>query len=172
MRPIKFNLQPGATGRKFAGWRKVSEFVWLDTILIRLRTGRERIVWNMILRWREESRQMCCPCGWRIWIWYSSCINKAKGSPWEGAPPQAVGERAWNLAAADLFLSPSVSFADSAPFLALRATSPVSGKSVSQRKPFLLATTCQVPYIYLITWILVCTFWLAQKITYIRKYMC
>ena len=35
-----------------------------------------------------------------------------------------------------LFVSPSVSFADSAPLLALRATSPVSGESVSQREPF------------------------------------
>ena len=59
------------------------------------------------------------------------------GPLWEGAPPQAVGERACDLAAAKDTVSPSVRFADSAPLLALRATSPVSGESVSQREPFM-----------------------------------
>ena len=34
-----------------------------------------------------------------------------------------------------MFVSPSVTFGDRAPLLALRATSPVSGESVSQREP-------------------------------------
>ena len=57
-----------------------------------------------------------------------------KGPLCEGAPAKRVGERAYDLAAAKDIVSPSVSFADSAPPLALRATSPVSGESVSQRE--------------------------------------
>ena len=57
-----------------------------------------------------------------------------KGPLCEGAPAKRVGERPY-LAAFYENVSPSVSFADSAPPLALRATSPVSGESVSQREP-------------------------------------
>ena len=56
------------------------------------------------------------------------------GSLCEGAPAKRVGERPY-LAAFYENVSHSVSFADSAPPLALRATSPVSGESVSQREP-------------------------------------
>ena len=61
-------------------------------------------------------------------------LQLRKGPPCEGAPAKRVGERPY-LAAFYENVSPSVSFADSAPPLALRATSPVSGESVSQRAP-------------------------------------
>ena len=61
-------------------------------------------------------------------------LQLRKGPLCEGAPAKRVGARPY-LAAFYENVSPSVSFADSAPPLALRATSPVSGKSVSQREP-------------------------------------
>ena len=60
-----------------------------------------------------------------------------KASLWEGGGPKGRRERAYDLAADKGNVSPSVRFADSAPLLALRATSPVSGESVSQREPFM-----------------------------------
>ena len=62
-------------------------------------------------------------------------LQLRKGPLCEGTPAKRVGERPY-LAAFYENVSPSVSFADSAPPLALRATSPVSGESVSQREPF------------------------------------
>ena len=67
------------------------------------------------------------------------------GPLWEGAPAKAGGGETKRLAAVSGIVSPSVSFADSAPLLALRATSPVSGESVSQREPFALHTLVR-PY--------------------------
>ena len=64
-------------------------------------------------------------------------IKTAKGRPQEGASPAGGGGENLRLAAAKDIASPSVSFADSASPLALRATSPVSGESVSQREPFI-----------------------------------
>ena len=61
-------------------------------------------------------------------------LQLRKGPLCEGAPAKRVGERPY-LAAFYENVSPSVSFADSAPPLALRATSPASGESVSQREP-------------------------------------
>ena len=61
-------------------------------------------------------------------------LQLRKGPLCEGTPAERVGERPY-LAAFYENVSPSVSFADSAPPLALRATSPVSGESVSQREP-------------------------------------
>ena len=61
-------------------------------------------------------------------------LQLRKGPLCKGAPAKRVGERSY-LAAFYENVSPSVSFADSAPPLALRATSPVSGESVSQREP-------------------------------------
>ena len=46
---------------------------------------------------------------------------------WEGTSAKRVGERSFDLVGANLFVSPSVTFGDRAPPLALRATSPVSG---------------------------------------------
>ena len=59
-----------------------------------------------------------------------------KGPLGEGVPAKRVGERACDLAAVNSFVSPSVACGDSAPPLALRATSPVLGEAVSQREPF------------------------------------
>ena len=60
-----------------------------------------------------------------------------KGPLCEGAPAKRVeGERACDLAVVNSFVSPSVACGDSAPPLALRATSPVSGEAVSQRAAF------------------------------------
>ena len=59
-----------------------------------------------------------------------------KGPLWEGVPAKRVGGRACDLAAVNSFVSPSVACGDSAPPLALRATSPVSAEAVSQGEPF------------------------------------
>ena len=61
-------------------------------------------------------------------------LQLRKGPLCEEAPAKRVGERPY-LAAFYENVSPSVSFADSAPPLALRATSPDTGESVSQRAP-------------------------------------
>ena len=61
-------------------------------------------------------------------------LQLRKGPLCEGTPAKRVGESPY-LAAFYENVSPSVSFADSAPPLALHATSPVSGESVSQREP-------------------------------------
>ena len=61
-------------------------------------------------------------------------LQLRKGPLCEGTPAKRAEERPY-LAAFYENVSPSVSFADSAPPLALRATSPVSGESVSQREP-------------------------------------
>ena len=62
-------------------------------------------------------------------------LQLRKGPLCKGTPAKRVGERPY-LAAFYENVSPSVSFADSAPPLAQSATSPVSGESVSQREPF------------------------------------
>ena len=61
-------------------------------------------------------------------------LQLRKGPLCEVAPAKRVGERPYLVAFYEN-VSPSVSFTDSAPPLALRATSPVSGESVSQREP-------------------------------------
>ena len=59
-----------------------------------------------------------------------------KRPPLGGGSREAGGGRACDLAVVNSFVSPSVACGDSAPPLALRATSPVSGEAVSQREPF------------------------------------
>ena len=61
-----------------------------------------------------------------------------KKAPSERGLPRSGwwGERVCDLAAVNSFVSPLVACGDSAPPLALRATSPVSGEAVSQREPF------------------------------------
>ena len=69
------------------------------------------------------------------------CRASDRGARLRSSPAKRVGERAYNKVRDREIVSPSVRFADSAPLLALRATSPVPGESVSQREPLLYSTT-------------------------------